>query len=87
MLLERDIVVSYETARRWALKFGLDYARRPKRKTASWNDIWHLDEVVVTIASTRLGPWRAVDQDGYVIDEIVQSRRDTMAAKRLLRRC
>jgi putative transposase len=86
MLLERGIVVSYETVRRWALKFGPDYARRLKRKTASRHDIWHLDEVVVTIAGKRHWLWRAVDQDGYVLDEIVQSRRDTRAAKRLLRR-
>jgi putative transposase len=50
MLLERGILVSYETVRRWALKFGLDYARRHKRKTPSRRDIWHLDEVVVTIS-------------------------------------
>jgi putative transposase len=86
MLLERGIVVSYETVRRWALKFGPDSARRLKRKTASRHDIWHLDEVVVTIAGKRHWLWRAVDQDGYVLDEIVQSRRDTRAAKRLLRR-
>ena len=49
MLLERGIVVSCETIRRWALKFGADYARRLKRKTPSWRDVWHLDEVVVTI--------------------------------------
>jgi len=49
MLHERGIVVSYETVRRWAMKFGRDYARRLKRKRASRRDIWHLDEVVVTI--------------------------------------
>jgi putative transposase len=86
MLLERGIVVSYETVRRWALKFGPGYARRLKRKAPSRRDIWHLDEVVVTIAGKRYWLWRAVDQDGYVLDEVVQSRRDTKAAKRLLRR-
>jgi putative transposase len=86
MLLERGIAVSYETVRRWALKFGPDYARRLKRKAPSRRDIWHLDEVVVTIAGRKHWLWRAVDQDGYVLDEIVQSRRDTKAAKRLLRR-
>ena len=49
MLLERGVVVSYETIRRWALKFGPAYARRLRRKTPSRRDIWHLDEVVVTI--------------------------------------
>lgn len=86
MLLERGIVVSYETVRRWALKFGPVYARRLKRRAPSRHDIWHLDEVVITIAGQKHWLWRAVDQDGYVLDEIVQSRRDTKAAKRLLRR-
>ncbi|MEZ0171221.1 IS6 family transposase [Microvirga sp. TS319] len=86
MLLERGIVVSYETVRRWALKFGPDYARRLKRKRPSRRDIWHLDEVVITIAGQKHWLWRAVDQDGYVLDEIVQTRRDTKAAKRLLKR-
>jgi putative transposase len=86
MLLERGIVVSYETVRRWALKFGPAFARRLRRKKPSRQDIWHLDEVVVTIAGQRHWLWRAVDQDGYVLDEIVQMRRDTKAAKRLLKR-
>jgi putative transposase len=86
MLLERGILVSYETVRRWALKFGSDYARRLKRKQPSRYDIWHLDEVVVTIAGQQHWLWRAVDQDGCVLDEIVQTRRDPKAAKRLLKR-
>jgi putative transposase len=86
MLLERGIVVSYETVRRWALKFGPDYARRLKRKPPSRHDIWHLDEVVIQIAGKKHWLWRAVDQDGYVLDEIVQTRRNTKAAKRLLKR-
>ncbi|WP_262265784.1 MULTISPECIES: IS6 family transposase [Microvirga] len=86
MLLERGILVSYETVRRWALKFGPDYARRLRRKRPSRRDIWHLDEVVITIAGRKHWLWRAVDQNGYVLDEMVQPRRDTKAAKRLLRR-
>ena len=86
MLLERGIVVSYETVRRWALKFGPAYTRRLKRKAPSRRDIWHLDEVVVTISGRKHWLWRAVDQDGYVLDEVVQTRRDTKAAKRLLKR-
>src|SRR6478735_6995993 len=86
MLLERGIVVSYETVRRWALKFGPAYARRLRRKTPSSRDIWHLDEVVVTISGQKHWLGRAVDQDGYVLDEVVQTRRDTRAAKRLLKR-
>ena len=86
MLLERGILVSYETVRRWALKFGSDYARRLRRRRPNRRDIWHLDEVVVTISGQKHWLWRAVDQDGYVLDEIVQSHRDTKAAKRLLKR-
>ena len=86
MLLERGILVSYETVRQWTLKFEPAYARRLRRKRASRRDVWHLDEVVISIAGQKHWLWRAVDQDGYVLDEIVQSRRDTKAAKRLLRR-
>ena len=84
MLLERGIVVSYETIRRWGRKFGAAYVKRLRRKTPSREDIWHLDEVVVSIGGREHWLWRAIDQDGYVLDEIVQVRRDTKAAKRLL---
>lgn len=80
MLLERGITVSYETIRRWGLKFGPDYACRLRRKKPSRRDVWHLDEVVVSIGGRKHWLWRAVDQDGYVLDEIVQARRDTKAA-------
>jgi putative transposase len=86
MLLERGIVVSYETIRRWGRKFGPEYAGRLRRKRPSPSDVWHLDEVVVNIAGKKHWLWRAVDQDGYVLDEIVQDRRNTKAAKRLLTR-
>jgi putative transposase len=86
MMLERGIVVPYETVRRWATKFGPEYARRLKRKRPSCHDIWHLDEVMITIGGQQHWLWRAVDQDGYVLDEIVQTRRDTKGAKRLLKR-
>lgn len=85
-LLERGIVVSYETIRRWAVKFGPDHARRLPRKRPSRQDIWHLDEVVISIAGKTHYLWRAVDQHGYVLDEIAQGRRNTKAAKRLLMR-
>ena len=65
LLLERGIVVSYETVRVWAQKFGPDYARRLKRKKPSRLDIWHHDEVVITINGEKRYLWRAVDQDGY----------------------
>jgi putative transposase len=86
LLLERGIVVPYETIRVWAQKFGPNYVQYLKRKKPSRQDIWHLDEVVITISGEKRYLWRAVDQDGYVLDEIVQIRRDTRAAKRLLGR-
>src|SRR5918997_1546157 len=86
MLLERGILVSYEIVRRWARKFGPDYARRLKRKTPSRQDIWHLDEVVVTIAGQKHWWGGGVDEDVYVTEEFVQPRRNTKAAKRLLKR-
>jgi putative transposase len=86
LLAERGIVVSYETIRCWAKKFGPDYARRLRRKRPSRTDVWHLDEVAITICGKKHWLGRAVDQDGYVLDAIVQSRRNTKAAKRLLTR-
>ena len=86
MLLERGIVVSYETIRRWGRKFGAAYAKQLRRKKPSRKDIWHLDGVAIAIGGRKHWLWRAVDQDGYVLDEIVQVRRDTKAARRLLTR-
>ena len=84
LLLERGIIVSYETIRRWGQKFGPTYAKQLRRRRPSQRDIWHLDEVLISIAGRKHWLWRAVDQDGYVLEEIVQSRRDTKAARRLL---
>jgi putative transposase len=86
MLFERGILVSYETIRRWGKKFGPAYTRRLRPKPPRPTDIWHLDEAVISIAGEKHWLWRAVDQDGYVLDEIVQMRRDAKAAKRLLTR-
>ena len=67
MLPERGIAVSYETVRRWGKKFGPDYAHRLPRKLPRASNVWHLDEVLVTIAGRKHWLWRAVDQDGYVL--------------------
>ena len=80
------MVLSHETVRRWVMKFGREYARRLRRKRSGPRDIWHLDEVVIRIGCRKHWQWRAVDQDGYILDEIVQTRRDTKAARHLLRR-
>ena len=86
LLAERGIDVSYETVRRWALKFGQAYARR-LRTTRPRPDVrWHLDEVFVSIAGKRMYLWRAVDSEGEVLDILVQSRRNKNAALRLMRK-
>ena len=85
-LAERGVVVSYETIRQWCAKFGLEYVRRLKRQEGRLGDTWFLDEVFVTINGERQYLWRAVDQDGDVIDILVQSRRNRRAAERFFRK-
>jgi putative transposase len=86
LLAERGITVSYEAIRLWCGKFGLDYARRLRRRRGCLGDTWFLDEVFVTIRGERHFLWRAVDQDGDVIDILVQRRRDARAARRFFRK-
>src|SRR3954469_8671443 len=86
MLAARGIVVSHETVRQWALKFGQAFANQIQRRLPCVGDKWHLDEVVIKIAGVKHWLWRAVDQTGMVLDVLVQSRRDKRAAKRLLRK-
>src|SRR5919112_2800572 len=86
MLAARGIIVSHETVRQWARKFGQAFANQIRRRLPGAGDKWHLDEVVITIAGERHWLWRAVDQHGRVLDVLVQSRRDKRAAKRLLRK-
>ena len=86
MLAARGILVSYETVRQWALKFGQDFANKIRRRLPAAGDKWHLDEVVISISGKKHWLWRAVDQHGVVLDILVQSRRNAKAAKRLLRK-
>ena len=86
LLAQRGITVSYEAIRLWCIKFGPEYARGLKRRQGRLGETWHLDEVFVTIQGQRQYLWRAVDQDGDVIDILVQSRRDRRAAKRFFRK-
>src|ERR687894_827832 len=86
MLAARGILVSHETVRRWARKFGQDFADRIRRRLPRAGDKWHLDEVAIKIAGVQHWLWRAVDQTGMVLDVLVQSRRGKRAAKRLLRK-
>src|SRR6201998_1975803 len=86
MLPARGISVTHETIRQWGLKFGQEFANRIRRRAPRRGDKWHLDEVVISIAGKKHWLWRAIDQDGFVLDILVQSRRDKRAAKRLLRK-
>src|SRR5215210_1807580 len=86
MLAARGIIVSHESVRQWALKFGQAFANQIRRRLPRPGDKWHLDEVVLKIAGKKHYLWRAVDQHGVVLDVLVQSRRDKKAAKRLLRK-
>src|SRR5919198_2456540 len=86
MLAARGITASHETVRQWALKFGQGFANEIRRRLPRPGDKWHLDEVQIRIAGKKHWLWRAVDQDGTVLDVLVQSRRDKKAAKRLLRK-
>ena len=86
LLAQRGIDVSYETIRCWTIKFGPLIARRLKRRRPAPSPRWHLDEMVCSIGGRRMYLWRAVDDEGEVLDLVVQRRRDTGAALKLLRR-
>jgi len=86
LLAERGLDVSYETIRRWVLKFGPLLARRLRQRRPRPGDYWHLDEMVVRIAGRRMYLWRAVDQEGEILDLLIQPRRDKRAAVRLMRK-
>ena len=84
LLAERGFDIAYEAVRSWALKFGPVIARRLRQRRPRPSDRWHLDEMVVRIAGKRMYLWRAVDHEGEVLDVLVQSRRDSRAALRLM---
>ncbi|MEE8233099.1 MAG: IS6 family transposase [Gammaproteobacteria bacterium] len=86
LLSERGIDVSYESIRLWCNKFGRQYAKRLKRRHQGFGDTFYIDEVFVKIQGKQQYLWRAVDQDGEVIDVFLQSRRDGKAAKRFFKR-
>ena len=86
MLAQRGIDVSNETIRCWTLKFGRLFAQNLRRSRPKPTGRWHLDEMVVKISGKRMWLWRAVDDEGEVLDMLVQKRRNTKAAMRLLRK-
>ena len=86
LLAERGISVSYETIRLWCNKFGSKYANRLKRKHRGYGDTFFIDEVFIRIDGKQHYLWRAVDQDGEIVDVFLQKRRDGAAAKRFFNR-
>ncbi|MEV0695692.1 IS6 family transposase [Streptomyces sp. NPDC050388] len=85
LMLERGVSVSCETVRRWCPKFGQQYVSGLRRRRPRPGDTWHLNEVFIKLNGEQKYLWRAVDQDGMVLDILVQSRRDTAAARRFFR--
>jgi len=86
LMAERGGILTYETIRQWCLKFGQTDANELKRRRGKTGDTWHLDEVYLKINGKTHYLWRAVDQDGNVLDILVQSRRNRQAAKKFFRK-
>ena len=86
LMAERGVDVSYETIRRWIDQFGPVFAKRIKIRSPNPSTVWHLDEIYTKINGKMVYLWRAVDDEGSVLDIIVQSRRNKKAAMRLLRK-
>lgn len=86
LLAERGIIVSYESIRLWCNKFGPKYATRLKRNHQGYGDTFFIDEVFVKIGGKQHYLWRAVDQDGEIVDVFLQKRRDGATAKRFFKR-
>ena len=86
LLAEREITVSYESIRLWCTKFGTRFAKPLRRKRAGFGDTFYIDEVFVRIRSKLQYLWCAVDQDGGVVDVLLQDRRDGRAVNRFFRR-
>ena len=86
LLAQRGIVVTYETVRQWCLTFGQTYANELRHRRPRCGDTWHMDEVFLTIRGQRHYLWRAVDQNGNVLDILVQSHCNKKAAKRFFRK-
>src|SRR5919109_10712 len=86
LMAERGVVLTYEAVRYWCRKFGQTYANQLRRRRPRPGDKWHLDEVFLAINGQRHYLWRAVDQDGRILDILVQRRRDKQAAQTFFRK-
>jgi transposase-like protein len=86
LLAERGIQVSYQTIRRWVARFGTQIARRLRHHRPRPHSLWHLDEVFVSMNGQRMYLWRAIDQNGEILDVLVQVKRNKKAALPLMRK-
>ncbi len=86
LLVQRGVTVSYETIRQWCLMFGPAYTRSLRRRRGRLGDTWYLDELFVNIQGRQQYLWRVVDEDGDMLDMLVQSRRNRRAAVRFFRK-
>ena len=86
LLTQRGIIVTHESIRLWCNKFGFKYAIRLRKRHHGHGDTIFIDEVFIKIQGKQHYLWRAVDQDGEVVDVLLQNRRDAMAAKRFFKR-
>lgn len=86
LLAERGLDISYETVRRWFHKFGGPIARNLRRTRPTPSDVWHLDEIAIVIRDKRYWLWRAVDNEGELLDFLVQPKRNARAALKLIRK-
>jgi putative transposase len=86
LLANRGVTVSYEAVRQGCVKFGPAFAKQLRHRQGRFGNTWHLDAVVVSIKGKRYYLWRAVDQNGDVLDILVQPHRDQGAAKRFFRK-
>ena len=86
-MAQRGVALTFETVRQWCLKFGQTYANELRHRRPRCGDKWHLDEMVLTIRGKKHYSWRAVDQDGNVLDILVQSRRNKKAANKFFGNC
>src|SRR5918911_2411366 len=86
LMAQRGVVLTYETVRQWCRKFGQRYANELRRRRPRPGDKWHVDEVFISINGETHYLWRAVDQDGNVLDILAQSRRNQRAARKFFRK-
>jgi putative transposase len=86
MMMARGVLVTYESIHQWCRKFGQTFANGLRRRRSRPGDQWHLDEVFIKIKGKAHYLWRAVVQDGNVLDILVTSRRDAKAATRFFRK-